>query len=388
MYCYRLSYNYVDSKTPRGTPFSFRSFNNTISDGTSSLARTSNQAVAETDKLSNGYIFYNDDQPDYITASDSSNMAHAKGVLHWTPTGGFWLIHSMPKFADGPGSNFAYNIPSSGSVYGQSYICLSVSVATIEKIAVQMQYNRVQIYSSNFPTYTTLYSSYTFTITKKLIADGRFLNPTYWNNPASNVASIRTIGGLSFTHFAKNLKWNQDLYSKLVAPYFKTSLACETWMRPLEPPYYVNNATLGIAYEVINVNSVKIPGTTSWTETSDHSKWCVSLRPSIPIVCIGDINRQASQWKRGGGTLCINSPALHKLFSNIAIITETYTAPTGAQGVYPAFDGLFPTQSCTTGTGYTCSGATSSSMCTCVNSYSGTAACDTSSGLKSGIKFF
>ena len=141
-------------------------------------------------------------------------MGHAKGILHFTPTGGFWLIHSMPKFADGPDSGFAYNIPNSGRTYGQSYICLSLSLSMIEKAAIQLEYIRPQIYASNYPkqfNYGT-----TLKYTQTLIASGKSLNTAFWSNPLSNVAQIVTKNGIAFTHLAKNVKWNKDLYSQLV----------------------------------------------------------------------------------------------------------------------------------------------------------------------------
>ena len=40
-----------------------------------------------------------------------------------------------------------------------------------------------------------------------------------------------------------------------------------------------------------NVQEVKILDT-YFNETSDHSKWAVATESSLPITCIGDINRQ------------------------------------------------------------------------------------------------
>ena len=54
---------------------------------------------------------------------------------------------------------------------------------------------------------------------------------------------------------------------------------------------------------------------------------------------------------------------------------------------YPDFGvcwGSEPTIACTTSSGYTCSGSTSSSMCQCAEGYSGTAICNTANGAKSG----
>jgi hypothetical protein len=44
------------------------------------------------------------------------------------------------------------------------------------------------------------------------------------------VTAIKTVGGTVFTVFSKNGKWNQDLYSGLVAPTINSDLTIETWM--------------------------------------------------------------------------------------------------------------------------------------------------------------
>ncbi len=121
------------------------------------------------------------------------------------------------------------------------------------------------------------------------------------------------------------------MYTALVSTHFKIPLACETWMRPKEPEY-IPGVFLGYAYPtplftIMNTDGVSIPpinGITGakWTITKDHSKWAVSLDPNVPVVCIGDINRQASQWKRGGGTLCMEDVDIFNLFDSIKVITH------------------------------------------------------------------
>lgn len=58
---------------------------------------------------------------------------------------------------------------------------------------------------------------------------------------------------------------------------------------------------------------------TSWKETQDHAKWAVGDEKSS-TACVGDINRQYSQSKRGGGTLCHKSKDVWTAFD--AIVSE------------------------------------------------------------------
>jgi deoxyribonuclease-2 len=111
--------------------------------------------------------------------------------------------------------------------------------------------------------------------------------------PTYRVAPLQ---GGAFMAFAKDNSWADNLYGALVAPTIKANMLVESWGRPLMAPACDGQ------YTVNNVLSVTFPGGTVFTETQDHSKWGISTKGSW--VCIGDINRMASQTKRGGGTLC------------------------------------------------------------------------------------
>ncbi|VDM78823.1 unnamed protein product [Strongylus vulgaris] len=66
-------------------------------------------------------------------------------------------------------------------------------------------------------------------------------------------------------------------------------------------------------FQVYDINTVTILGT-AYNSSKDHSKWGVSLNKKVPTVCIGDVNRQVSQFKRGGGAVCIEDSKLWKIF--------------------------------------------------------------------------
>lgn len=168
--------------------------------------------------------------------------------------------------------------------------------------------------------------------------------------------------------FAKTTEFQDDLYSGLVAPKLMSNLLTETWnngkifiskneaiwFEKVEL-YFVNhfflikkgagtlpsNCSAKIAFHVNNIEEIKIdplvPGF-KFSVHHDHSKWAVTKSnddlddlfiddsnnstnnsnsssverrrrsgQAVRIACIGDINRQEEQFKRGGGTVCFMS---------------------------------------------------------------------------------
>lgn len=104
----------------------------------------------------------------------------------------------------------------------------------------------------------------------------------------------------------------QELYADLVAPFFKSGMMTETWIRDPVLPSYCPSSGQDPPFEVREVRSLTVGGT-SYDYTQDHSKW--GLVEGAPYVCIGDINRMVSQASRGGGTVCIENKGLWSALS-------------------------------------------------------------------------
>ncbi len=140
---------------------------------------------------------------------------------------------------------------------------------------------------------------------------------------ASNIVPITTLGGVSFTHFAKTSAWGQSIFGNLIGPYYKQSLIVETWMRPYEAPVTPPETQQGV-YSVLTLTAPINAqwGGQSWKEGEDHSKWGVAQDRSFPLTCIGDINHQLSQYARSGGFACIRDATIHAAFMQLITSTD------------------------------------------------------------------
>eukprot|EP01097_Dermamoeba_algensis_P004523 TRINITY_DN2938_c0_g1_i1.p1 TRINITY_DN2938_c0_g1~~TRINITY_DN2938_c0_g1_i1.p1 ORF type:complete len:373 (+),score=86.89 TRINITY_DN2938_c0_g1_i1:96-1214(+) len=263
-----------------------------------------------------GYMMYNDADP---TEDDStSHYAHAKGVLGFDKAGAFWIIHSMPRFPTPP-TEGKLEISDEQRVYGQSVLCISLSAAQASVIAPNLRINNPQIYGSFFPApLDRFYAGLKDVVDKKAKI-----------TEVTGFANITVPSGVTFYQFAKNAKWGKDLYADLVSVWFSTGLFTETWQRPKEQSIYPPTSK----FEIVEINALKFPGLNdkySWEQGSDHSKWAISTLPSKGLVCIGDINRQKSQAKRGGGTLCFSHCSVYNAFTSI-IVNADKSTPAPAQ---------------------------------------------------------
>ena len=250
-----------------------------------------------------GWILYNDEMPPSTKLKDDAHKGHTKGVIAFDTKSNtaFWLLHSWPKFAD-PG---AAEDPTPR--FGQTYLCVSLTLDTARKIAAQMlDHQEPQVY---FPRTAGLPA------TDPLFKLSQPLSP---NPPKeADAIDVKTTGGMEFKVIAKNREWNSDFWNDLVGPTLGDNMDDETWIRGPIPPM-ADSDGIHKTYDIKYINLGALGVHWAWPETFDHAKWGITL--DKPWVCIGDINRMISQRQRGGGTIAFQNKILWQALSKAGLL--------------------------------------------------------------------
>lgn len=110
-----------------------------------------------------------------------------------------------------------------------------------------------------------------------------------------------------------------DLYHAWVAPTLQTDLLVQFWRRSTG----VLPSDCSPSWKVLGVHLLSPGGQITFKATEDHSKWAASaggggLRGGS-WVCVGDINRNEAEEKRGGGTVCRQDVAVWKAYRAAAL---------------------------------------------------------------------
>ncbi|XP_037530529.1 deoxyribonuclease-2-beta-like [Nematolebias whitei] len=239
-----------------------------------------------------GYMLYNDQPPDPYAAP--SSFGHSKGVVMLDRQHGLWLSHSTPKFPTYRNKDFW---PKNGNSNAQTFICVNFPYAQFKAIGVQLKYIHAYSYDSVVPT--------TFHEELRCVAQRSCLPR---KAPWSSVTTLTSMMGRSFTSFAKYGRFKNDLYSSLIADYVSEDLFVKGWGKLREPLASNCSSTA----HIYNVKEVKLPRRKPFSDTQDHSKWCVTSDGSL--TCIADMNRERSQMDRGGGAICTADPVVGRVF--------------------------------------------------------------------------
>ncbi|KAM8875151.1 deoxyribonuclease-2-alpha-like isoform 2-T2 [Spinachia spinachia] len=303
-----LRYRYMDENT-NGWRVSKVEINNT----SGTLAKTLKPLLDFYDRKTEGfgYLLYND-QPDLKQMAPAS-FGHSKGVVMLDKQTGVWLSHSTPKFPKYHTKSFW---PDTGTENGQTFMCVTYSYKEFKHIGLQLKYIHAYSYDYEIPT--------TFHNELQCVAQRNCLPR---NKPWARVQTLTSENGQKFTSFAKYTRFGDDLFSGLIVNHLNKNLCVKSWGRMRRP--LPSNCSAGIPHHVYNVKSIKLPETkTSIKDTTDHSKWCVTLDGNW--TCIADMNREESQMKRGGGAICIENFTVARAFSSIIdLYKQCEPAPPG-----------------------------------------------------------
>lgn len=121
------------------------------------------------------------------------------GVVSFDAQAGFWLVHSVPRFP--PYVKDDYSYPDSGTVFGQTMLCISLPASALPAVAQQLVYIYTAMYEKNIPQMFT-----TDPAVQALNNDNRRTSPP-WNN----TVPLTTIHGQRFVSFAKSRDFGQGM---------------------------------------------------------------------------------------------------------------------------------------------------------------------------------
>ncbi|XP_068426118.1 deoxyribonuclease-2-alpha [Clinocottus analis] len=299
--------------------------NGAVNDTTGALGRTVGQLYSQGQNTDIAYILYNDQKPtedfgDRLVGDSGGRGGHTKGVVLLDKKQGFWLVHSTPNFPP-PRQAGQYSYPSSGLPNGQNFICVTYPLDRFQTIGEQLQINQPNVYDCNVPeSLASLAPALAAVCAKKHL-------------PAHIVSSAKTVSnrsvtltskdGTKFINFAKGASFDNDLYHSWVAPSLQSDLLVQFWIR--STGILPSNCSLG--WKVLDITLINPGQTFKFKASQDHSKWAVSPMASGSgsgggWVCVGDINRNQAEERRGGGTVCLQDAVVWKAYRSAALECE------------------------------------------------------------------
>ncbi|XP_034465977.1 deoxyribonuclease-2-alpha isoform X2 [Hippoglossus hippoglossus] len=297
----------------------------TVNDTTGALGRTVGQLYSQGKNTEVAYVLYNDQMPTKNLGgrwedNSGNEGGHTKGVVLLDKNQGFWLVHSTPRFPPvRHAGEFSY--PDSGVNNGQNFICVTYPLERFQTIGEQLQINQPHVYDCDVPeSLASLVPSLAALCGKKHLSGHIFPHV----KPVSNRSvALTSKGGANFISFAKGASFNNDLYHSWVAPSLQSNLLVQFWIR--SRGILPSDCSLG--WKVLDIQLLSPGQRFTFKASQDHSKWAVSTQAAGEgvgggWVCVGDINRNEAEEKRGGGTVCLQNPVVWKAYRTAALQCE------------------------------------------------------------------
>ncbi|KAM3873003.1 deoxyribonuclease-2-alpha [Diretmus argenteus] len=293
-----------------------------VNDTTGALGRTVGQLYTQGKNAEVAYILYNDQSP----VGKESRGGHTKGMVLLDKTQGFWLVHSTPHFPPEQRAG-EYSYPSTGVPNGQNFICVTYPLERFQAIGEQLQINQPNVYDCKVPESLA-------SVVPALAAVCPSNRPSNHIIPHVRPASNRSVTltsarGTDFISFAKGASFNNDLYHSWVAPTLHSDLLVQFWKRSVG----ILPSDCSLGWKVLDIKLLSPGQRFTFKDTQDHSKWAVSTQAPGSggggWVCVGDINRDMAEEKRGGGTVCLRDPAVWKAYRAAALECQMCEGGTG-----------------------------------------------------------
>lgn len=301
----------------------------TVNETTGALGRTVGQLYSQGKNADVAYILYNDQKPpadsgDRWDDNSGSSGGHTKGVVLLDKNQGFWLVHSTPHFpAERQAGQYFY--PSSGVNNGQNFICVTYPLDRFQTIGEQLQINQPNVYDCDVPESLASLVPALAAVCKRKHQSGHIF--PHIKTVSNRSVTLTSKDGTDFISFAKGASFNNDLYHSWVAPSLQSDLLVQFWIRSTG----VLPSDCSPSWKVLDITLINPGQTFTFKNSQDHSKWAVSPQAAGSgargggggggggWVCVGDINRNQAEEKRGGGTVCLQDPVVWKAYRTAAL---------------------------------------------------------------------
>ncbi|TKR89735.1 hypothetical protein L596_013792 [Steinernema carpocapsae] len=241
---------------------------------------------------------------------------HLKGYLFGSETEGTFvlILVSTPTF----GRRTIYKYSEHALRNAQQLVCLTLSRQQAPTVLNALYLMNAGINRASIPPWLLQGNNY-FEIFNDATQREKF-----WalpaNTPNLKTNTLTTIDGTNFRWFVKpgTATEGNDIY-RMVAENLGTSLWVRTWKTKTKDTKKCNTAQ-----QLMNIHQMsflaKINDKTTVNITpatgKDHTKECYSTDPTKPWVCWCDLNREKSQYCRGGGCLCLEHGILWKYYTD------------------------------------------------------------------------
>jgi len=317
-----MQYSYISSNNQTG---SFMDNKISLMDANSPLWKTLNQFDKDDMSKDTAYIAWNSQ---ITEKSISTTYAHAKGImaLNKNDGTGFLLFHSVPKFPIFETGSDKIKQEMLDVTYGQDFLCITINKETFEDVMMHLILAKSYFYRTKVP------DAMLSAAVKEAEALIKGMDKTDKNNGFNVELNLpfKMPKDQGITVFTSTRYVDNHLFEDIVQHSLNTSMVVESWGRPYMPN--VCDRTV----KTMNIRTVKIKDGVQWSTTQDHSKWGVSIENGKPWTCISDMNRMASQAKRGGLAICLKNVKMQQAFR---AIVSTFDDCSKSEWKHPEDDG-------------------------------------------------